>query len=83
VEITAALDALPAAERPDIVHVVPRIPLGPSFRPIADDLRAQGVPRPTVRSWYADPETGTYKRLTKAVAARLATGVVDSGSAAR
>ncbi|MDV2475403.1 AMP-binding protein [Rhodococcus zopfii] len=83
VEITAALDALPPAERPDVVHVVPHIPLGPSFRPIADTLRAQGLPKPTVRSWYADPETGTYKRFTKAVVARLEAGIVDAGSTAR
>lgn len=82
-EITAALDVLPPSERPDVVHVVPDIPLGPSFRPVADTLRAQGLPRPTVRSWYADAETGTYKRLTKAVAARLGSGIVGTGSAAR
>lgn len=70
-EVTAALDVLPPAERPDVVHVVAHIPVGPSYRPSVTALRAAGLPRPGVRSWFADPETGTYTRLTKAVAARL------------
>lgn len=68
-EITAAFDELPPGERPDLVHVVPEIRLGPSYRPSADRLREEGLPSPTVRSWYADPATGTYKRFTKTVAA--------------
>lgn len=71
-EITAALDAVPASERPDLVHVVPHIELGPTFRPVSGDLPARGLPKPTVRSWFADPDTGTYKRFTKAVAVRFA-----------
>lgn len=82
-EITAAFDELPARERPDLVHVVPEIPLGPSYRPGADELRSQGLPRPTVRSWYADPATGTYKRFTKAVAAEWREGASRTPTGAR
>ncbi|MEE2032218.1 acyl-CoA synthetase [Rhodococcus chondri] len=82
-EITAALDELPVDERPDLVHIVPSIPLGPSYRPAVDALRARGLPNPTVRSWYADHATGTYRRFTKAVAARLAAGTLGPEPAAR
>jgi len=82
-EITAALDVVPEAERPDLVHIVPSIPIGPSYRPAADKLREHGLPTPTVRSWYADRDTGTYKRFTKAVATKWATGTAGATPAAR
>jgi len=82
-EITAALDAVPADERPDLVHVVPQITLSPSYRPIVDALRSRGLPKPSARSWYADRETGTYKRFTKAVAAAWTAGSDHAGPAAR
>lgn len=82
-EITVALDALPVGERPDVVHVVAEIPLGPSYRPITDVLRARGLPAPSVRSWYADPTTGTYRRFTKAVATKWSSGTDRTGPVAR
>lgn len=82
-EITAALDVVPEAERPDLVHIVPSIPIGPSYRPAADKLREHGLPTPTVRSWYADRDTGTYKRFTKAVATKWAAGTAGATPAAR
>ncbi|MGU3583974.1 AMP-binding protein [Rhodococcus sp. C26F] len=82
-EITAAFDSVPADERPDLVHVVPDIPLGPSYRPSADRLREQGLPVPTVRTWYLNPDTGTYKRFTKAVATAWKAGTAGSPAGAR
>ncbi|EGD24609.1 acyl-CoA synthetase [Prescottella equi] len=69
-EVTAALGQLPIEQCPDIVHVVDRIPLGPSYRPQATELQAAGLPKPSARSWCLDAETGRYKRFTKAAAAR-------------
>ncbi len=60
------------------MHIVPSIPIGPSYRPAADKLREHGLPTPTVRSWYADRDTGTYKRFTKAVAAKWAAGTAGA-----
>ncbi|WP_441346822.1 acyl-CoA synthetase [Rhodococcus sp. W8901] len=70
-EIGAALGQLPIEQCPDIVHVVDRIPLGASYRPRASELQAAGLPKPSVRAWYLDVDTGRYKRLTKATAARF------------
>ncbi|RVW05772.1 acyl-CoA synthetase [Rhodococcus xishaensis] len=70
-EVSAALGQLPVAERPDVVHVVERIPLGASYRPSSLALQAAGLPKPSVRAWYLDPDTGKYKRFTKAVAAHF------------
>ena len=82
-EITAAFDAIPPDERPDLVHVVRDIPLGPSYRPSADALRERGLPTPTVRTWYLDPGTGTYKRFTKAVAAEWKAATAGTSTGAR
>ncbi|QCQ91266.1 acyl-CoA synthetase [Rhodococcus sp. SGAir0479] len=78
-EITAALGQLPIEHCPDIVHVVDRIPLGPSYRPSSSALQASGLPEPSARSWYLDTETGGYKRFTKAVAARYGEGPSKPG----
>ncbi|MFD4368695.1 acyl-CoA synthetase [Rhodococcus sp. NPDC058521] len=71
-EVGDALDSLPCAMRPDIIHVVESIPLGPSYRPSASVLRSAGIPKPSARAWYLDPKSGRYKRMTKAVAADIA-----------
>lgn len=71
-EVGHALDSLPASQRPDIIHVADSIPLGPSFRPSASALREAGLPKPSARVWYLDPQTSSYKRMTKAVAAQIA-----------
>ncbi|HET8992472.1 MULTISPECIES: alpha/beta fold hydrolase [unclassified Rhodococcus (in: high G+C Gram-positive bacteria)] len=82
-EITVALDALPVDERPDLVHVVAEIALGPSYRPVTEVLHARGLPAPSVRSWYADPATGAYRRFTKAVWTKWTSGTDRSGPVAR
>ena len=43
-QITRALSGLAAAERPDLVAVVDRIPVTTWYRPNPDELRAAGVP---------------------------------------
>lgn len=63
-----ALAALPAEQRPDLVHVVADIPVSAAFRPVDEALRAAGLPAPGPRAFYADG-SGEYRRLTKAVAA--------------
>ncbi|MCL2532823.1 MAG: acyl-CoA synthetase [Nocardiaceae bacterium] len=70
-ELTAALGQLPPGQCPDVVHVVDQIPLGASYRPGAAELREAGLPKPSARAWYLDTRTGTYKRFTKAAAARF------------
>lgn len=76
-EISDALGALPLESRPDIVHMVADIPLGSSYRPNADTLRASGLPKPGTRAWYLDRSSHQYKRLTKAVVAGLREGSPD------
>ncbi len=67
--IGEALGDLLPAERPDIVHVVPDIQVGTSYRTTPDRLRAAGLPAPTTRTWYFDAESGSYRRLTRAIIA--------------
>src|SRR5690606_4654172 len=43
-ELADALGQLPADERPDIVHVVPEIPVTTWYRPNTAPLRERGVP---------------------------------------
>ena len=58
---------MPVGLPPDIVHVVPELPLSATFRPMAGALRAAGLPKVGRQVWYHDPEDGRYKRLTAAV----------------
>ncbi|WP_072691185.1 acyl-CoA synthetase [Rhodococcus marinonascens] len=81
-EISDALGVLPLELRPDIVHVVADIPLGSSYRPCAEGLRAGGLPKPGTRVWYLDRVSRQYKRLTKAVAADLREVSADAGHSA-
>lgn len=67
--ITDAMAVLLPSQRPDIVHVVDRIPLGRAYRPRASVLQQDGLPAPSPRSWFYDAESSAYRRLTKAVAA--------------
>lgn len=74
-ELSEALADLPVGNPPDLVHVVHDIELSASYRPLTGPLRAAGVPRPSRRnSWYFDPDTNNYKRLTVAVRAEIAGG---------
>lgn len=77
--VTDAVAVLLPDQRPDIVHVVDRIPLGRAYRPRASELQKQGVPAPSARAWFYDAESSSYRRLTKAVAAeRFTVSTSDS-----
>ncbi len=71
-DLSEAVAAMPFGLGPDVVHVVPSLPLSATYRPTVSALRAAGVPRPSRNSWYLDADTGKYKRLTAAVRAALA-----------
>jgi putative long chain acyl-CoA synthase len=78
-DLSEALADLPIGNPPDIVHVVPEMALSASYRPLIGPLQAAGVPKPSRRnSWYLDPDTNSYKRLTVAVRTEL-TGGQDPG----
>jgi len=72
-ELSQALSALPAEGRPDVVHVVKRIPVTTWFRPLTQGLREAGLPEPGpgVQAWYLDASGGTYRPLTEAARRRL------------
>lgn len=75
-DLTHALDDLAAGCPPDVVHVVPDMELGASYRPLIGPLRAAGIPKPGRRNcWYFDADTGTYRKLTAASRAELVAGV--------
>ena len=44
--LTTALGGLPRDQRPAIVHIVDRIPLTPSYRPLSTALQEAGLPTP-------------------------------------
>ncbi|ORI16733.1 acyl-CoA synthetase [Rhodococcus sp. 1163] len=67
--VSDVLAVLLPAQRPDIVHIVDEISLSRAFRPKMTELQRAGVPAPGVRSWYYDADSGSYRRLTKAVVA--------------
>ena len=50
--------------RPDFVHVVSELTLSASYRPTVGGLRNAGIPKAGRHSWYLDPETSRYRRLT-------------------
>ncbi len=72
-DIGRALSALPRAQKPAIVHVVDRIPVTTWFRPLAQDLRAAGIPEPEdgKQAWYLDASGETYRPLTVTARQRL------------
>jgi putative long chain acyl-CoA synthase len=59
---------------PDVVHIVPDLPVSASFRPVSSALRAAGMPKAGRNSWYLDADTGNYKTLTAAARTALAKG---------
>ncbi|HEY5114330.1 MAG TPA: acyl-CoA synthetase [Nakamurella sp.] len=71
-DLSEAVAAMPFGPGPDVIHVVPSLPLSATYRPTVSALRAAGVPKPSRNSWYLDADTGKYKRLTAAVRAALA-----------
>jgi putative long chain acyl-CoA synthase len=73
-EVSHALSALPAEERPAVVHVVDRIPVTTWFRPRTEKLREAGIPEPGegVQAWYLDASGEKYRPLSVAARRRLA-----------
>ncbi|MHA7651052.1 AMP-binding protein [Mycobacterium sp. ML4] len=60
--LTTALRGLPQDQRPAVVHIVDRIPLTPSYRPLSNALRASGLPKAGEKTWYYDPTVGRYQQ---------------------
>lgn len=73
-DLSEAMAELPVGEPPDIVHVVPKMALSASYRPLISPLRAEGIPKPSRNAWYYDADTNRYKRLTVAVRTEIAEG---------
>ena len=72
--LSAGLTALPAGERPDLVHVVDAIPVTTWFRPVTAPLRAQPLPDAggvPARAWYLDAGGERYRPLTESARRRL------------
>ena len=65
--LTTSLSGLPRDQRPAIVHIVDRIPLTPSYRPVSTTLREAGLPAPGETTWYHDHTDGHYRQLATAV----------------
>ena len=45
-----------------IVHIVDRIPLTPSYRPLSTTLRSAGLPASGQTTWYHDHTDGHYRQ---------------------
>jgi putative long chain acyl-CoA synthase len=78
--LTAALGGLPSDQRPAIVHIVDRIPLTPSCRPLSTALQEAGLPAPGETTWYHDFTDGHYRQwaATGNKPRHLAPGTVTS-----
>lgn len=70
-ELTEAVATMPVGLGPDIVHVVPELPLSAVYRPTVGALGAAGIPKAGRQVWYFDPEAGGFRRLTAAVRSDL------------
>lgn len=70
-DLTEAIADLPAGLPPDVVHVVPELPLSATYRPVVARLRAAGVPKASRTAWYLDAGSGQFKRLTAAARSQL------------
>ncbi|HEY7009162.1 MAG TPA: alpha/beta fold hydrolase [Jatrophihabitantaceae bacterium] len=66
-DLDAALDRLPARQRPRYVQLVASLPLTTWHRPVWRPLQARGVPRPGRgrRVWRLDDATGRYRELER------------------
>jgi putative long chain acyl-CoA synthase len=72
-ELIRALGGLEREQRPALIHVVDRIPVTTWFRPLAQQLRAGGIPeyREGEQAWYLDASGAAYRALTPAARQRL------------
>ncbi len=73
-DLSEALAELVVGNPPDVVHLVPKMALSASYRPLVTPLRSKGVPKASRNAWYFDPDTNRYKRLTAAVRTELTGG---------
>jgi putative long chain acyl-CoA synthase len=71
-DLGEAVALMPVGLAPDVVHVVPELPVSASYRPVSSALRKAGLPKAGRNSWYLDADTGRYRRLTAAARAALA-----------
>jgi putative long chain acyl-CoA synthase len=71
-DLTEAIADPPVGLPPDVVHVVPALPLSATYRPVVAGLRAAGVPKASRTAWYLDTGSGQFKRLTAAARSHLA-----------
>jgi putative long chain acyl-CoA synthase len=60
--LAIALGGVPRDQRPAIIHIVDRIALTPSYRPLSTTLREAGLPAPGESTWYHDFADGHYRR---------------------
>ncbi|MGB3486326.1 MAG: acyl-CoA synthetase [Mycobacterium sp.] len=79
-DLSEAVAGLVVGLPPDIVHVVPDLPLSATYRPTVAAVRQAGVPKAGRTAWCLDPATGQYTRLTAAARAHLMPGHSISGS---
>ncbi len=82
-DLAAALRKLRSQERPQIVHIVDRIPVTTWYRPATAPLRLAGIPEPGdgVHAWQLDATGAHYRPLTAAAYRRL-TGHPPTGHSA-
>jgi putative long chain acyl-CoA synthase len=67
---------MPVGRGPDVVHVVPELPLDPTtYRPTVSALRAAGIPKSGRQAWYFDAGSNEFRRLTPAARAGLTGGL--------
>jgi putative long chain acyl-CoA synthase len=71
-DLTEAIADPPVGLPPDVVHVVPELPLSATYRPVVAGLRAAGVPKASRTAWYLDTGSGQFRRLTAAARSHLA-----------
>ena len=71
-DLSEALAALPAGAAPDIVHVVGKMTLTATYRPLPGPLQKDGVPKASRNAWYRDADSHRYKRLTAAIRSEIA-----------
>ncbi len=72
-EITRAMGALAPGQRPQVIHVVDRMPVTTWFRPLTGPLREAGIPEPGegMRAWYLDASRERYRPLTGTARKRM------------
>lgn len=73
-DLGEAVGKIPVGAGPDIVHIVPDLPLSAVYRPTAAGLRDAGLPKAGRNAWYFDEAGRQFKRLTAAVRTELAGG---------